>query len=79
MAVAHADCRPAGVATPAPPPLPMPNESPAAGATRRGFLQSAGALAGTPLIPGHALAEPAAPAVRSAPATSLTLLSLIHI
>jgi xanthine dehydrogenase YagT iron-sulfur-binding subunit len=30
-----------------------------AGATRRGFLQSAGAFAGTPLLPGQALAVPA--------------------
>jgi xanthine dehydrogenase YagT iron-sulfur-binding subunit len=32
----------------------MSNDSPVAGATRRGFLQSAGALAGAPLVPGHA-------------------------
>jgi xanthine dehydrogenase YagT iron-sulfur-binding subunit len=35
----------------------MPHDSPPAGATRRGFLQSAGALAGAPLLPGQALAE----------------------
>jgi len=39
----------------------MSNDSPVAGATRRGFLQSAGALAGAPLVPGHADAAPARP------------------
>ena len=36
----------------------MSTDSPIAGATRRGFLQSAGALAGTPLIPAAAPAAP---------------------
>ena len=51
----------------------MSNDSPVAGATRRGFLQSAGALAGVPLIPGQAqaAAEPAEP--HPAPPTGLTL------
>ena len=40
----------------------MSHDRPAAGATRRGFLQSAGALAGTPLIPGQAQAAPPQPA-----------------
>ncbi len=46
-----------------------------AGATRRGFLQSAGALAGTPLLAGQALAAPAgAPATApAAPPVGLTL------
>ena len=52
----------------------MSDADPLAGATRRGFLQSAGALAATPLIPAHAQAGPAAPAaMQPAPATSLTL------
>ena len=55
----------------------MSNDSPAAAAaTRRGFLQSAGALAGAPLIAGHAQAaaphaEPHEPV--AAPAVGLTL------
>ena len=46
-----------------------------AGATRRSFLQSAGALAGTPLLPGQALAAPAGvPATApAAPPVGLTL------
>ena len=51
----------------------MSDADPLAGATRRGFLQSAGALAATPLIPGHAQAGPAAPAMQPAPSASLTL------
>ena len=53
----------------------MSHDPPAAGATRRGFLQSAGALAGTPLIAGHAQAVAAArPAVDvAAPRASLEL------
>ena len=51
----------------------MSNDFPAAGATRRGFLQSAGALAGTPLVPGHAqaAANPAEP--EPAPRAGLAL------
>jgi len=44
-----------------------------AGATRRGFLQSAGALAGTPLLAVPATAAPVPPAPSAAPPTSLTL------
>ena len=44
-----------------------------AGATRRGFLQSAGALAGTPLMAAPAKAAPAPPAPSAAPPTRLTL------
>ena len=51
----------------------MSDESPIAGATRRGFLQSAGALAGTPLIPGHAHAAAAPPEPHPAPPAGLTL------
>ena len=51
----------------------MSNDSPVAGATRRGFLQSAGALAGTPLIPGHAQAAADPPEPHPAPPASLTL------
>jgi xanthine dehydrogenase YagT iron-sulfur-binding subunit len=49
----------------------MTKESSAAGATRRGFLQSAGAIAGTPLLAGHA-APVAADTPVAAPA-ALTL------
>ena len=51
----------------------MSHDSPVAGATRRGFLQSAGALAGTPLIPGHAQAAAAPPEPPPAPAADLVL------
>ncbi len=52
----------------------MSSDSPTARATRRGFLQSAGALAGTPLIAGHAqAARPAPEAPLSAPPVGLTL------
>jgi len=52
----------------------MSNESLTAGATRRGFLQSAGALAGTPLIVGQAQAAQAAvEAPPPAPSAGLTL------
>ena len=52
----------------------MSNDFPAAGATRRGFLQSAGALAGTPSILGQAQAARAASEPPpSAPALGLTL------
>ena len=52
----------------------MSNDSPVAGATRRGFLQSAGALAGAPLIPGQAGAAPhKAAEVHAAPPAALTL------
>ena len=52
----------------------MSNDSPAARATRRGFLQSAGALAGTPLIVGQAqAARPAPEPLPSAPPVGLTL------
>jgi len=44
-----------------------------AGATRRGFLQSAGALAGTPLMAAPAKAAPVAPAPSVAAPASLTL------
>jgi xanthine dehydrogenase YagT iron-sulfur-binding subunit len=48
--------------------------SPPPGATRRGFLQSAGALAGTPLIAGRAGAAPAAaPSPTAVPAVEATL------
>ena len=50
----------------------MSQDHPAAGATRRGFLQSAGALAGTPLIPGKAHAVPP-PAAEPAPAARVAL------
>ena len=51
----------------------MSNDSPVAGATRRGFLQSAGALAGAPLVP-HAAAAPAGlPEPHAAPPVALTL------
>jgi xanthine dehydrogenase YagT iron-sulfur-binding subunit len=50
----------------------MPHDPHAAGATRRGFLQSAGALAGTPLMAGppHAAAHPA---TEQPPAASMAL------
>ena len=52
----------------------MSSDSPTARATRRGFLQSAGALAGTPLVAGHAqAARPAPEAPPSAPPIGLTL------
>jgi xanthine dehydrogenase YagT iron-sulfur-binding subunit len=52
----------------------MSNDSPAVGATRRGFLQSAGALAGTPLIVGQAQAARPVPAPPpAAPPLGLTL------
>ncbi len=54
----------------------MSHDNPAAGATRRGFLQSAGALAGTPLIAAQAQAAAAprpAPVAFAAPPTGLTL------
>jgi len=52
----------------------MSSDSPTARATRRGFLQSAGALAGTPLIAGHAQAgRPAPEAPPPAPPVGLTL------
>ena len=50
----------------------MSTDSTAAGATRRGFLQSAGALAGTPLVPGPAGAQAPAEPRPAAPA-ALTL------
>jgi xanthine dehydrogenase YagT iron-sulfur-binding subunit len=50
----------------------MSHDRPAAGATRRGFLQSAGALAGTPLIPGQAHAAPP-PAAEPTPAARVAL------
>ena len=53
----------------------MSIDSPAAGATRRGFLQSAGALAGTPLIPGAAVAAPP-PASHEAPTAAPVALTL---
>ena len=58
---------------PAPPPLAMSHDDSHAGATRRGFLQSAGALAGTPLIAGHAQAAAPRAEPSAAPATALTL------
>ena len=52
----------------------MSSDSPSARATRRGFLQSAGALAGTPLIAGHAqAARPVVETPSSAPPAGLTL------
>jgi xanthine dehydrogenase YagT iron-sulfur-binding subunit len=51
----------------------MSIDSAPAGATRRGFLQSAGALAGTPLIPGQAHAATASPEAPAAPPVGLTL------
>ena len=52
----------------------MSDDSPVAGATRRGFLQSAGAFAGAPLVPGHAEAAPARPPEpRPAAPVALTL------
>ena len=51
----------------------MSTDSPVAGATRRGFLQSAGALATTPLIPGHAEAAAAPLEPQPAPPADLTL------
>jgi xanthine dehydrogenase YagT iron-sulfur-binding subunit len=51
----------------------MSTDSPHAGATRRGFLQSAGALAGTPLIPGPGQAATAPPESHPAPPVGLTL------
>ena len=51
----------------------MSNDRPAAGATRRGFLQSAGALAGTPLVALPVPARSAAEDVESAPLLALTL------
>ena len=49
----------------------MSHDSP--GATRRGFLQSAGALAGTPLIAGHAQAARPAPEAPASPAPPAAL------
>ena len=52
----------------------MSSDSFSARATRRGFLQSAGALAGTPLIAGHAqAARPVVEPPSSAPPAGLTL------
>ncbi len=51
----------------------MSNDRPAASATRRGFLQSAGALAGTPLVALPAQARPAGEAVPSTPPVALRL------
>ena len=51
----------------------MSIDSPATGATRRGFLQSAGALATTPLIPGQAHAAAVPPTAHAAPPVALTL------
>ena len=51
----------------------MSTDSPHTGATRRGFLQSAGALAGTPLIPGHSQAAAAPSEPHPAPPVGLTL------
>ena len=51
----------------------MSNHCPVAGATRRGFLQSAGVLAGTPLMPGHAQAAAAPPEPHPAPPAGMTL------
>ncbi len=51
----------------------MSNDPSVAAATRRGFLQSAGALAGAPLVPGHAEAAPVAPVAMAAPPAALTL------
>ena len=52
----------------------MSSDSPTARATRRGFLQSAGALAGTPLIAGHAqAARPVVEPPSSASPAGLTL------
>ena len=50
----------------------MSHDPHAAGATRRGFLQSAGALAGTPLIAGQAQAAAHAPA-QAQPAAPVAL------
>ena len=56
------------------PPPAMSNDRPAAGATRRGFLQSAGAFAGTPLVAGPAQAASPVPAAGpAAPPAGLTL------
>ena len=52
----------------------MSNDPSAPGATRRGFLQSAGALAGTPLLAAQAqAARPASEPPPVAPPTGLTL------
>ena len=51
----------------------MSTDSPHAGATRRGFLQSAGALAGTPLIPAPSQAATAPSEPHPAPPVGLTL------
>ncbi len=51
----------------------MSTDSPHVGATRRGFLQSAGALAGTPLIPGPSQAAAAPSEPHPAPPVGLTL------
>ena len=52
----------------------MSDDSPVAGATRRGFLQSAGAFAGAPLVPGQAEAASAKPPEpRPAAPVALTL------
>ena len=52
----------------------MSHDSPPAGATRRGFLQSAGALAGAPLVIGQARAAQAEPETPpSAPPVALSL------
>ena len=51
----------------------MSQDPSVAAATRRGFLQSAGALAGAPLIPGHAEEAVAVPVQTPAPPAPLTL------
>jgi xanthine dehydrogenase YagT iron-sulfur-binding subunit len=51
----------------------MSPDHPTAGATRRGFLQSAGALAGTPLIPAAAAAAHPASTPMAAGVVALTL------
>ena len=51
----------------------MSTDRPAAGATRRGFLQSAGALASTPLVALPAQARPVADAPTAAPPAALRL------
>ena len=51
----------------------MSPDSPIAAATRRGFLQSAGALAGAPLLPGQAEAAPVPAVAPAAPPVDLVL------
>ena len=53
----------------------MSQDSPVAAATRRGFLQSAGALAGTPLLasPSEAAPVPSAAVATAAPPVALAL------